>query len=157
MSIGVITGTDKNGQTVEIVFESYYQDNKLKVFTFEGMQRDGSGRWATHEIIGQDKKPILEFIGPDLEKISFSVTLLAVLGVNPEEEIKKLRKIRDEGIVCDVMIGENPISTNQWVIPTISEAHKTYDNAGALLAASVNISLTEYVKMPTEGAGSSGT
>lgn len=39
--------------------------------TFDDYGRGSAGRWAQHDIIGN--KPVLEFIGPDVEKISFSM------------------------------------------------------------------------------------
>lgn len=39
--------------------------------TFDDYGRGSAGRWAQHDIIGD--KPVLEFIGPDIEKISFSM------------------------------------------------------------------------------------
>jgi phage protein U len=180
MSIGVLSGTTKDGQLVEVVFESYYQASvsdsgnlftnwlsqkfgisrfssssksadTFKVLTFDNLQRDGAGRWATHEIIGQKRKPVLEFIGPDLENISFSVFLSSFLGVNPEAELKKLRTLRDSGVVCDFMIGNTAPSINQWVVKSMNETHKSIDGSGNLIVAAVNVSMTEYVKLPKEG------
>jgi phage protein U len=180
MPIGVLSGATKDNQLVEVVFESYYQasaseNNNLfsnwlsqkfgisslnnssqqqdtfKVLTFDGLQRDGAGRWATHEIIGQDKKPLLEFLGPDLETLSFSIFMSSFLGINPSAELQKLRSLRDGGVICDFVIGGSAVITNQWIIKSLSESHKTYDGSGNLLVAAVNISLTEYVKLPKEG------
>ncbi|AIF51263.1 phage tail protein [Pelosinus sp. UFO1] len=180
MSIGVLSGTTKENELIEVVFESYYQasateNNNLfgnwlsskfgisslnnvsqskdtfKVLTFDGLQRDGSGRWATHEIIGQDRKPLLEFLGPDLENLSFSVFMSSFLGINASTELQKLRNLRDGGVICDFVIGGASFITNKWVIKSLSEAHKTYDKSGNLLIAVVNISLIEYVKLPEEG------
>jgi phage protein U len=180
MPIGVLSGTTKENELVEVVFESYYQasaaennnmftswlsqkfgitgfnnaskqQDTFKVLTFDNMQRDGAGRWATHEIIGQDKKPLLEFLGPDLETLSFSIFMSSFLGINPSAEFQKLRSLRDGGVICDFVIGGSAVITNQWIIKSLSESHKTYDGSGNLLVAAVNISLTEYVKLPKEG------
>ncbi|MBP2655897.1 MAG: hypothetical protein H6Q73_3466 [Firmicutes bacterium] len=122
----------------------------VKVMTFDNLQREGDGRWATHEIIGQDKKPVMEFIGPGLETLSFSIMLNTMLGITPVDELKKIRKLRDNGVVCTFTIGGNAVTSNSWVITKLSETHKSYDNKGNLLAASVNVSLSEYVKLPKE-------
>lgn len=37
--------------------------------TFDDYSRGSGGRWAQHDIIGD--KPVLEYLGPDVEKISF--------------------------------------------------------------------------------------
>ena len=39
-----------------------------KVFTFKDLARSRSVRWAKHDVIGQ--KPVLEWIGPELDRIS---------------------------------------------------------------------------------------
>lgn len=179
MSIGVLSGTTKDNQLIEVVFESYYQasatennnmftswlsqkfgivdqnssskqQDTFKVLTFDNVQRDGAGRWATHEIIGQDRKPLLEFLGPDLENLSFSVFMSSFLGINPSTELQKLRALRDGGVICDFIIGGTAVIANQWVIKNLSESHKTYDGGGNLLVAAVNISLMEYVKLKGE-------
>lgn len=36
--------------------------------TFDDYSRSSGGRWAQHDIIGD--KPVLEYLGPDVEKIS---------------------------------------------------------------------------------------
>lgn len=182
MSIAVLSGTTKDKQQIEIVFECYYQasvntsssnnlvgtwlaqrygvsslnsssqqPDNFKVLTFDGMQREGAGRWATHEIIGQDRKPVLEFIGPDLESLSFSILLSVFLGVNPLTELEKLRGLRDAGVICDFVVGGSTLSTNKWVLKNLSEQHRTYDGNGSLLLATVNLSLLEYVSSPKEG------
>lgn len=122
----------------------------LKVMTFDNFQRDGEGRWAKHEIIGVDKKPILEFLGPDLETISFSVYLSTTLGIDPVTELKKLRQLRDAGAICTFTLGGNMVTTNFWVVAKLDEAHTKYDGSASLLNATVNVSLTEYPKLPKE-------
>jgi len=122
----------------------------VKVMTFDDLQRESSARWATHEIIGTDQKPILEFVGQGLETISFTVLMSTMLGITPIDELKKLRQLRDNGAVCTFTIGGNAVTTNSWVIMKLTESHKNYDNKGNLLVASVNVSLTEYVKLAKE-------
>lgn len=179
MSVGVISGTAKNGQRIEVVFEAYYQPDvttsssnsfnnwltqrhsvasnlnsssskdKFKVLTFDNLQREADGRWATHEITGQDRKPLLEFLGPGLTSLSFSVFLSATLGVNPTSEIKKFQQLRDQGIVCNLIIGGSVLSENKWALTKLSESLKTFDGSGNLMIAALNITLLEYVE--TEG------
>ncbi len=149
MSVGVLSGTAKDGTTIEIVFEAYHigssDDNSkptLRVMTFDDFKRGSSARWATHEIIQQ--KSILEFIGPGLEELSFSVLLHAGLGVKPKEELKKLRQIRDEGIICLLMIGDEQVTDNKVVLQKMDEDPRTFDGTGEMLVVAVNLSFTEY-------------
>lgn len=110
--------------------------------TFDNFSRSGSGRWATHEIIGQ--KPFLEFLGPGQEEISFTVRLDASQGVNPEEELKKLRKMRDSGEIAVLIIGGQPVTENFWVLESLQEQQKVFNGDGKLILASVELTLKEY-------------
>ena len=174
MSIGVIQGITSTNELVQVVFEAYYKSdisglqgltnnlvskltgassfslfkssNDFKVMTLDNFQRSGEGRWATHEIIGAQNKPLKEFLGPGLEKITFSIFLSADIGVTPEIELKKLRKLRDGGVICDFILGNSPVTANSWVISSLSEEHRIKDNKGQTVQAAVNVNMEEYVK-----------
>lgn len=126
------------GTLGDIVFEV----SREKVRTFDDLRRRGSGRWAVHDVVG--KKPVKEFIGPGLEKIRFSIQLSVALGINPLDEINKLRDLRDKGEPQDLVIGGAPVGENLWVIEEISEDWKKLDNRGNILFAEVDIELEEY-------------
>lgn len=112
--------------------------------TFSDYNRSIKSKWATHDIIGQ--KPKLEFLGSDLENISFKMLLRKDLGVNPEEEIETLKKWCDEGEYFPIIINQKPINDNYWVITSISETILHTDAYGEIISAEVSLSLTEYVK-----------
>ena len=63
-----------------------------KIRTFSDYGRSGSGRWAKHDLIG--RKPVMEFLGPDVEKVSMKIQLRTDHGINPESELERLRKRR---------------------------------------------------------------
>ena len=174
MSIGVIQGTTLSSELIQVVFEAYYKSDfsdlkvyannltskitgsssfslfksssNFKVMTLDNFQRSAEGRWATHEIIGVENKPLKEFLGPGLEKITFSIFLSVDLGISPEIELGKLRKLRDSGVVCDFVLGSQPVTTNSWIITSLSEDHRIKDNKGQTVQAAVNVSMEEYVK-----------
>jgi len=174
MSIGVIQGKTDDGELVQVVFEAYYKaeiseskqlgnavarrltgftstaryksSTNIKILTVDNFQRSGEGRWATHEIIGTQNKPLKEFLGPGLEKITFSVFLSANLGIVPENELEKLRNLRDNGVVCNFVLGSKPVTKNNCIVISLSEDHKIKDNKGQTVQATVNISLEEYPK-----------
>lgn len=114
------------------------------VRTFSDYNREGSGRWAKHDLIGQ--KPVLEYLGEDLEKISFKMLLRADHGLNPENEVKKLRKMRDNGEVVVLILADKPVGNNSWVIESIGESVTFWDAFGNARSISVDISLQEYVE-----------
>lgn len=114
------------------------------VRTFSDYNREGSGRWAKHDLIGQ--KPVLEFLGKDIEKISFKMVFRADQGINPEKEAQKLRKMRDNGEVMVLILADKPVGDNSWVIESIGENVTFWDAFGNIQAMSVDVSLQEYVE-----------
>lgn len=61
------------GKTV--VFET----SDAKILNFKKMQRTVKGRWASHSRVG--KKPKKQFLGPDADQLTFTITLNAEHGV----------------------------------------------------------------------------
>lgn len=114
-----------------------------KIRTFSDYGRSGSGRWAKHDLIG--RKPVMEFLGPDVEKVSMKIQLRTDHGINPESELGRLRKMRDTGAVFPFILGGAPVSDNYWLLEDIGENVRSYWRAGGkILSVSVDITLTEY-------------
>lgn len=118
--------------------------SKEFVRTFDNYNRSSSGRWAKHEIIGN--KPIMEFLGPDTEKITFTMLLKSDQGIAPNTELNNLRNIRDKGKYFSLIIGGRKIGKHSWVIESIGEAVNYWGRYGDILSVSVDITLVEYVE-----------
>ena len=130
------------GSLGKVVFET----SEKKIRTFFDLKRSASARIGTHDLIG--KKPILEFVGPGLEQISMNVRLDVSLGLNPADELKALREMRDKGEIVKFILNGEPVTENYWLIEQISEDHRQIDNKGRLLIADLSITMKEYVKPP---------
>ena len=113
-----------------------------KIRTFSDYRRSGSGRWAKHDLIG--RKPVMEFLGPDVEKVSMKIQLRTDHGINPESELERLRKMRDTGAVFPFILGGAPVSDNYWLLEDIGENVSYWRAGGKILSVSVDITLTEY-------------
>lgn len=113
------------------------------VRTFSDYSRESAGRWAKHDIIGD--KPVLEFIGPDIEKISFKMQLRADNGLNPRKELENLRQLRDNGTPIPLIIGGRPVTDNLWVVESLCEEVTFWTAGGAIQSVNVDVSLQEYV------------
>ena len=113
-----------------------------KIRTFSDYGRSGSGRWAKHDVIG--RKPVMEFLGPDVEKVSMKIQLRTDHGINPESELGRLRKMRDTGAVFPFILGGAPVSDNYWLLEDIGENVSYWRAGGKILSVSVDITLTEY-------------
>lgn len=120
-----------------------FETSSHLIRTFNNLQRSGSSRWATHEIIR--KKPVSEFLGPGLEQITFNMRLDVSLGVDPADSFIFLRWSRDNGFAMPFILNGQPVSENLWAIISLHENWVNVDNHGKLLAAEVEITLMEYV------------
>lgn len=113
-----------------------------KIRTFSDYGRSGSARWAKHDLIG--RKPVMEFLGPDVEKVSLKIQLRTDHGINPESELERLRKMRDTGAVFPFILGGAPVSDNYWLLEDIGENVSYWRAGGKILSVTVDITLTEY-------------
>lgn len=116
--------------------------SKQYLYTFDDYNRSSSTRYTKHEIIG--KKPVLEYLGPDIEEIGFKIKLRADHGLSPEKELEKLRKYRDQGRVMPLILGGNVVGKTRWVIESISEAVNFWSRSGQIISCDVDIKLKEY-------------
>lgn len=114
-----------------------------KVLTLQKMSRTVKGRWARHEIIG--KKPQSEFLGADLQGISFSVLLSVNHGVNPRVTLERIASAVEKGENFLFVLGGKAVGENKWKIVSVSESWDVIMKEGILVQAKVTISLEEYV------------
>ena len=116
--------------------------SSLYICTFDDYGRGAGGRWTQHDIIGQ--KPVLEFLGPDVEKISFTMQLRTDQGISPAKQIEKLRVLRDTGESFPLVIGGKLVTDNLWVLESLDESVTFWSKLGGMLSAKVNVTLKEY-------------
>lgn len=120
-----------------------FMTNDKKILTFNGFTQKVAGRWSDHIIIGS--KAHKEFNGPGNRKISFKMTLDAVLGVKPRETLETLEKMVESGYVDYLVIGGKAIGEKRFAITDISESWNVIYSGGELASVSVNVSMEEYV------------
>ena len=127
------------GAFSDLVFEV----SDFKVLTYDDYRRESKARYARHELINDTTA--LEYLGRDLEEISFKMTFTASLNVNPAAEAEKVRRLCQVGEADYLILGNRVIGENLWVIETVSEAAQAWDNAGNILVSTVDVKLAEYV------------
>lgn len=120
-----------------------FQVSEKKVQTFSDLKRKVSGRWVEHETI--KGKPKSEFLGADLQDISFTIVLSASLGVNPRKVIERIAKAVEKGEHFPFVLGGKKISKNDFKITEMSESWDHIFSKGKLVHAKLDISLKEYV------------
>ena len=92
------------------------------------------------------KADLLEYMGPGIESISFSMVLSVFLGVNPLKEIKKLREMVRKGYAERLVIGGKVYGSYKWVMQKGTVDFQRFDNKGNLWAAKISVTLKEYPK-----------
>ncbi|WP_087064427.1 phage tail protein [Intestinibacillus massiliensis] len=122
-----------------IVFET----SDKCVLTPQSLQRTSGGSWATHKLHGV--KPRTEFIAPSLRKVTFKLTLLATLGVQPRALLERLTQIAESRQAYPLVIGGKPLSDNPFRLMNLSESWDRMYNGGELVSATVSVTLEEYV------------
>lgn len=114
--------------------------NQIK--TFDGLKWDSGAKYSTHD--RHLKEPLLEFMGTDVESMTFTMFFSAFLGVNPIAEVSKMLKAMRRGEVHRLVIGPKAYGTNKWVITKLSNSLNRYDNRGNLLVAKVSVTMKSY-------------
>ena len=112
------------------------------MLTPKDFEREGGSRWHDHKLL--HKKPVSQFAGPDLEKVKFSIILSAMHGINPEFQLKRLREIRDDGILLPLVINYQPITNNFWRLDSLREGKNYFSGSGNLIRSEADLTLTEY-------------
>lgn len=115
-----------------------------KIRTFSDFSRKGDPRLGSHDIIGGKSR--LEFIAAANEEISMSIKLSTGIGLDPEKELEDLREMRDTGAVFNLFIGGKPVSENKWIISSMGEDVKYFNDKGEIISVDVSLTLKEYVE-----------
>lgn len=110
------------------------------VLTFNNLSREHSVRWAKHDVI--NKKPVLEFVGEELSKVSMTIRIDKSLGVPPTVGLDRLHRMLENKQYKTLIIGGEYLG--RYVIESISETRKFHDGAGVCVIAEASISLIEY-------------
>ena len=111
-----------------------------KVLTFSKLSRERKIRWARHEVIGQ--KPVLEWIGEDLNTVSMTVRLDVSLGVLPHVALKFLESMMASKEPHILLIGGEMLG--RYVIASVHEDRKFHTGLGICQVAEVTLSLIEF-------------
>lgn len=116
-----------------------FSTNDNRILTFTNFRRKITARTAKHNIIGT--KPRLEYLGKDLESITFTIELNAMLGVKPYKEEQKLMK--RIGYVAPLVIGGKKICSKAMLIGQ-SDAYEIVLKRGEIFSMKIDVTMTEY-------------
>lgn len=114
-----------------------------QVLTFKDLNHSSSAKFHDHEIIGQ--KPLSEFLGCDLDKITMSIELNSSLGINIKSQIEKITKYEQAGTPLDFVLGSEPFGQDKWVIESTGRAYDIIYSNGACTSLKIDLNLREYI------------
>jgi len=114
-----------------------------RVLTIRNLKREISASWNTMDRIGL--KPLTEYTGPNLQTISFEMTLDASLGAKPRVMLRTLERMAEGQEAYELVLGRRLIGKNKWVITKCSAAYDVILRGGEIYKATVNLNLQEYV------------
>ena len=120
-----------------------FEVSSEKVLTFNNLNRTVKGRWTQHNNVYRKPKP--QFLGPDLDGVTFKISLSAMHGVRPRKTLETIEEEVNNGTVLPFVVGGKKVGSNSWVITAVSEAWNCVYSKGELVSADVNLTLMEYV------------
>lgn len=120
-----------------------FEVSNIRVFTYDNYQRTSRARYAKHELINYP--PVTEWLGRDLDEISFDMKFSVRLGVLPAAETEKIRAFCREGVADYLIFGCAVIGQCLWTITELTERTKTWDHSGNMLSSTIEVKMQEYV------------
>lgn len=114
------------------------------VRTISNVTWSGSANYNTHARHLTDS--LTEFTGVAPDEMTFEIVLSAFLGVSPMADINKIWEYERRGQALPLVIGAKAYGKYRWVIKSHKITMQTFSGSGDLIAATVSISLLEYIK-----------
>lgn len=114
------------------------------VISPEKMKWFGSARYATHK--RHNTHALTEYTGMDPDGFTFEITLTAMLGIVPMDELVKLWRYKRDGEAVALTIGTHGYGKYRWNVVKISNEIKHTDGRGEIYAVVVSVTLQEYLR-----------
>lgn len=122
-----------------------FVSNDKRVLTFTDFKHSSTVRNEKHAVIG--RKPIKEYIGPELDVVTFSIHLSAGNGVSPRKELEVWHRMKHRQEACFLMLGGNLLGTDKWTVEDVSSSWDVIWKDGKLYSCKVDITLEEYIEV----------
>lgn len=126
--------------------------------SFHDLVRSSKANYAEH--LRNGNKPFLEFSGPGLSEVTFTIEADANWQQSPLQIQSELHRYLEAGEVHDFVVGGTRVGNAAYVVTAVSDAYKTTYRDGRLISAAFTVTLKEYVNqvaavanIPRAGAG----
>lgn len=120
-----------------------FRTSDKKILTFTGFTQKVSGKWQEHARIG--KKPVQEFVAPELREVNFTIEISAMHGYKPRKILENIEKAVEKGQANKLVIGGKMVGKNYWIIKNVTETWDEIYSRGELVSAKAKITLKEYL------------
>jgi hypothetical protein len=119
--------------------------------TFEEINRKYAGRYGEHQV--HLRKPLLEYGGPALLEIEYTIHLDAAWCGDPIPLLAEWHFYQENAMAAPLIVGNKPMGPglSLFVITEFSEHHKHWLHRGRLLAVELSVNFKEYIPF-TEGS-----
>ena len=121
-----------------------FQVSEETVETVDKVTWSGSARYSVHQ--RHNMNALTEFTGIDPDRMSFTMTLSAELGVDILPELVKLFNIERSGKSVPLVIGEKIYGKHRWSLIRHSAEYTSHDRQGNPTEAQVSVELQEYLR-----------
>lgn len=121
-----------------------FEVSDKKIYTVSNFKRTNKMNFAKNNVL--QKKPISEYVGQELDTISFDIVLRVEFGIDPRTEFDKLIRIQRDGVVITLVIGGKGFGTYRWIITGLDLKFENIDAIGYCTAISCSINLEEYAQ-----------
>ena len=130
------------GSIGDVTFET----SNMMIRTFQQFTSSRSAKYTDHDVINQ--KPVSEFTGLELDEKEFEITLDGSLGLDPQEEVTKLREMQESGEPYRVILfGE---ICGDYTIRSIEEEYR-HTLCNRPLIIKLTLTIKEYIStVPSE-------
>ncbi len=114
-----------------------------RIYTFSGFKLEASARYSAHELIGV--KPKTEYVAPNLQTITLTINLNGNFGVTPKDEMQTWIYLAEAGEADYLVVGEEVLGDDLWIVKSVSEAWDTFFNQGELFSGKIDVTFEEYI------------
>ncbi len=121
-----------------------FQVSEETVRTLSKWKWSGKAKWATHARHMGDS--LTEFVGRDTDSMSFTIQLVAELGVDPMEELVRLWGWERAGTPLALTVGDHNYGRYRWSILSNDTEIQHTDTMGNIYACDVALKLQEYLR-----------
>lgn len=130
------------GHFGDVQFYVSRRRGKLDALSFSDATWNSSANYEEHK--RNEKKPVLEYTGNNLDEFSMNIYISAYLLQSPMMIVKELRKYCLSSKAYPLVLGGNRIGANKFVITNISNDLKVFSRNGKPLMVSTSVTFKEY-------------